>query len=81
MTMEQRVRYRRDLSYATMLCTRAVDRVMAVSGANGLAYDSPEQRAFRDIHTLNQNVALMWDVIATPFGRVMLGLDPGDPRL
>jgi 3-hydroxy-9,10-secoandrosta-1,3,5(10)-triene-9,17-dione monooxygenase len=81
MTMEDRVRYRRDVSYATMLCMRAVDRVMAVAGANGLAEDTVEQRGFRDIHALNQNVALMWDVIAIPFGRVTLGLDPGDPRI
>jgi 3-hydroxy-9,10-secoandrosta-1,3,5(10)-triene-9,17-dione monooxygenase len=79
--MEDRVRYRRDISYATMICMRAVDRVMAVAGAHGLADDTVEQRAFRDIHALNQNVALMWDVIAVPFGRVALGLDPGDPRL
>jgi 3-hydroxy-9,10-secoandrosta-1,3,5(10)-triene-9,17-dione monooxygenase len=81
MAIEDRVRYRRDVSYATMLCMRAVDRVMAVAGANGLDNDTVEQRAFRDIHALNQNVALMWDAIAIPFGRVTLGLDPGDPRL
>jgi 3-hydroxy-9,10-secoandrosta-1,3,5(10)-triene-9,17-dione monooxygenase len=81
MAIEDKVRYRRDTSYATMLCMRAVDRVMAVAGANGLNNDTVEQRAFRDIHALNQNVALMWDIIGIPFGRVMLGLDAGDPRL
>jgi 3-hydroxy-9,10-secoandrosta-1,3,5(10)-triene-9,17-dione monooxygenase len=80
-TMEQRVRYRRDVSYASTLCMRAVDRLLATAGAHGLAEDSVEQRAFRDVHAVNQQIALMWDVNAVAFGRVALGLDVGDPRL
>jgi 3-hydroxy-9,10-secoandrosta-1,3,5(10)-triene-9,17-dione monooxygenase len=80
-TMEQRVRYRRDVSYGATLCMRAVDRLLATVGAHGLADDSVEQRAFRDVHAVNQQIALMWDVNAVAFGRVALGLDAGDPRL
>ena len=49
-TVEQRVRFRRDGAYAATLCLRAAERLSPLAGANGLAADSPFQRAFRDIH-------------------------------
>jgi len=80
-TIEQRVRYRRDVSYAATLCLRAVDRIVTIAGAHGLQEDTVEQRAFRDIRAVNQQIALMWDVNALPYARIALGLDAGDRRL
>ncbi len=79
--MEFRVRYRRDVSYAAMVCMRACDRLQAASGADAISRDNPIQRGFRDARAVNAQVALIFDANAVPFGRVALGLDPGDPRI
>ncbi|MFM9885334.1 MAG: acyl-CoA dehydrogenase family protein [Burkholderiales bacterium] len=78
---EFRVKYRRDTSYAAMICMRACDRLQAASGAHAIAEDNPIQRGFRDLRALNAQVAVIFDANAIPYGRVALGLDTGDPRI
>ena len=78
---EFRVRYRRDTSYAALICMRACDRIQAVTGAHGIDHNNPVQRGFRDARAVNAQVAVMFDANAVPFGRVSLGLDAGDPRI
>lgn len=78
---EFRVKYRRDTSYAAMICMRACDRLQAATGAHAIAADNPVQRGFRDARALNAQVAVIFDANAVPFGRVALGLDTGDPRI
>lgn len=78
---EFRVRYRRDVSYAALICMRACDRLQAASGADAIAHDNPIQRGFRDARAVNAQVALIFDANAIPFGRVALGLSAGDPRI
>ena len=58
-------------------CTRAVDRLFAVSGASALFDSSPLQRAFRDLHAMSAHTALQFDAAAELFGRIELGLPPG----
>ncbi len=67
---------RRDLAFATMLCTRAVDRLAVAVGAHGMAEDTPIQRAFRDVHAVANHGGNNWDVQAIPFARALLGLPP-----
>jgi 3-hydroxy-9,10-secoandrosta-1,3,5(10)-triene-9,17-dione monooxygenase len=69
-------RFRRDLAYATMLCTRAVDRLTVAVGAHGMLEDTPIQRAFRDVHAIANHAANNWDLQAIPFARDALGLPP-----
>ena len=65
---------RRDLAYSTMLCTRAVDRLVTAVGAHGMLEDTPIQRAFRDVHAVANHGANNWDVQAVPYAREVLGL-------
>jgi 3-hydroxy-9,10-secoandrosta-1,3,5(10)-triene-9,17-dione monooxygenase len=69
-------RIRRDLAFSTMLCTRAVDRLVTAVGAHGMLEDTPIQRAFRDVHAISNHMGNNWDVQAIPFARELLGLPP-----
>lgn len=80
-TPEMRVRYRRDTAYATLLCKRAINRIVEVVGAHGLGENTLPQRGYRDIQAVASQIALVWDVHATGYGRVVLGLPIQDPRL
>jgi 3-hydroxy-9,10-secoandrosta-1,3,5(10)-triene-9,17-dione monooxygenase len=67
---------RRDLAFSTMLCVRAVDRLVAALGAHGMMEDTPVQRAFRDVHGVANHGANNWDLQAVPYAREVLGLPP-----
>ncbi len=75
-SLHQRAQYRRDAVYAVTVCTRAVDRLFAVSGGNALYDRHPLQRAFRDIHALASHAFLNPDLAAELYGQVALGLEP-----
>jgi 3-hydroxy-9,10-secoandrosta-1,3,5(10)-triene-9,17-dione monooxygenase len=79
--LENRVRYRRDLSYAAQQCMRAVDLIHYIGGAHALFEENPIQRAFRDVHAVNAQIGLRWDIGALPYGRFALGLELHDPFL
>jgi alkylation response protein AidB-like acyl-CoA dehydrogenase len=75
-TPEFLARLRRDVSYAVVLCTRAVDRLASAVGAHGLAHDSAFQRAFRDVHAVANHAGANWDLHSIPYARALLGLPP-----
>jgi 3-hydroxy-9,10-secoandrosta-1,3,5(10)-triene-9,17-dione monooxygenase len=79
--LENRVRYRRDLAYAAQQCMRAVDLIHYIGGAHALFEANPIQRAFRDVHAVNAQIGLRWDVGALSYGRHALGLELHDPFL
>lgn len=81
LSYEQRARYKRDLSYAARQCMLAVDALHYLSGAHALFEENPLQRAFRDVHAVNAQVGLRWNVNALPYGRIALGEDYKDPLL
>jgi len=80
-TIEQRVRYRRDGAYAARLCTQAVDQLFQAYGADALYDMRAIQRAFRDVHAANSHAALTWDVAATLYGKVALGIRLDHPTI
>jgi len=80
-TIEDKVRFRRDGAYAARLCTRAVDLLFEASGGDGLYDHQDIQRAFRDVHAANSHNALTWDVAATLYGKVALGLRLDHPTI
>lgn len=79
--LEQRLRYRLDLSYAIELCVQAVDTLYPLLGGRGLIATDPVQRAWRDVHAVSQHIALVWDVTAGLYGAVRLGFPCGDPKI
>jgi 3-hydroxy-9,10-secoandrosta-1,3,5(10)-triene-9,17-dione monooxygenase len=51
-TVEEKLRFKRNVAWAMGLCTEAVDTLHALAGANGIYDAYPIQRIFRDQHAL-----------------------------
>ena len=74
-TVEEKLRFKRNVAYAMGLCTEAVDQLHALAGANGIYDRYPIQRLFRDQHALTGHIGFSWDAQAWPWGLVALGGD------
>jgi len=81
MTVEVRARIRMDSAYAVRLCMNAGEAMFLVSGGSGLAETNPVQRAWRDLHAINQHALLQLSTNAEIYGRTILGLEPGSDIL
>lgn len=80
-SLDEKVSFRRDGAYSAKLCTRAVDVLFEASGGDAL-YDLRDiQRAFRDVHAANNHAALTWDVAASLYGKVALGIRIDNPTI
>ncbi len=77
MTPEGRARIRMDSAYSVRLCMEAVESIFLACGGSGLAEKHPVQRAWRDLHAINQHALLQLTTNAEIYGRTLLGLDPG----
>lgn len=78
-TLEQRVRNRRDVTYAGRLISRAVNDLMAMAGASALREDSPIQRGWRDVRAVASHVFCDFAPAAENYGRMAFGF-PLNPR-
>lgn len=76
-----RARWRRNMAYAVIMWTRAVDRLISSVGAHGMNDDNPVQRAFRDIHAAGNHTGLAWDNQMPLWGRMAIGLPAGQTRM
>jgi alkylation response protein AidB-like acyl-CoA dehydrogenase len=76
LTMEQRVRARRDQGYSIVMATRAAEQLFKSTGGNGLYETQHVQRGYRDLHAMGQHIAGIWEACASPYGKVMLGGQP-----
>jgi 3-hydroxy-9,10-secoandrosta-1,3,5(10)-triene-9,17-dione monooxygenase len=74
-----RTRCRRDTAYSAQLCRRAVNGLFEASGGSSLYESSDMQRLWRDTNAAAAHHGLSWDVRATEFGRVMMGLPAAEP--
>jgi len=72
-TLEEKLRWKRNVAYAVQLCTDAVDNLHAMAGARGIYDHYPIQRLFRDAHALMGHIGFSWDAQAGPWGLVALG--------
>ena len=79
--LETKMRYRRDVCFATNMCIEAVDLVNAGFGAQALYTNNPLQRYFRDAHAVAAHIAFSMDVAASAHGRVAIGLDTTHPTI
>jgi alkylation response protein AidB-like acyl-CoA dehydrogenase len=80
-SQEHRARWRRNNAYAGKLCVQAVERLFPLAGGRGLAFDSPFQRAFRDVLAATSQNSMAWDVAAVTYGQQRFGAVLSDPRL
>ena len=81
-TIEEKLRWKRNIAYAVELCTEAVDSLHGMAGAKGIYDHYPIQRLFRDAHSLMGHIGFSWDAQGAPWGLVALGGDyPAPPTL
>jgi 3-hydroxy-9,10-secoandrosta-1,3,5(10)-triene-9,17-dione monooxygenase len=78
--VETRARWRRNMSYAVGIWTRAVDRLISSVGAHGMNDNNPIQRAFRDVHAVGNHTGLVWDNHGPLWGRLAVGCEPAAMR-
>jgi 3-hydroxy-9,10-secoandrosta-1,3,5(10)-triene-9,17-dione monooxygenase len=81
MDVEEKLRIKRNVAYATQLCTEAVDLLHAMAGANGIYDAYPIQRIFRDAHSLGAHIGFAFDAHGSNWGLVALGGDFASPTL
>jgi len=78
---ETKLRFKRNLAYATSLCTEAVDTLHTLAGANGIYEKYPLERILRDAHALAGHIMHNFDTHATAWGYAALGGETTNPTL
>ncbi len=79
LSVEHRIRSRRDQAYAVKTSTRAVELLLDAQGGKGLYEGNQIQRAFRDLHAMSAHIMAGWDMPALSYGQVILGGAPTNP--
>ena len=80
-TIEDKLRYRRNVAWAIEQCTEAVDALHALAGANGIYDRYPIQRLFRDQHALSAHIGYSFDAQGGPWALVALGGEFNSPTM
>jgi resorcinol 4-hydroxylase (FADH2) len=75
-SLDVRLRNRRDQAFCVRLSTQAIDALFLAAGGQGLFLDHPLQRFWRDAHAAGSHISLNWDSAGSMFGQYMLGLEP-----
>jgi alkylation response protein AidB-like acyl-CoA dehydrogenase len=75
-SMDVRLRNRRDQAFCVRLCIQAIDALFLAAGGQGLFLDHPLQRFWRDAHAAGSHISLNWDSTGSMVGQYMLGLEP-----
>jgi alkylation response protein AidB-like acyl-CoA dehydrogenase len=78
--MQARAEVRMAALHAVSSAVQAVDLVYVAGGATSLYASCPLERAFRDVHAINQHIGVHQRVWEST-GRVLLGLEPDTPLL
>ncbi len=79
LSLEHRIRSRRDQGYSIQMARRATELLLAAEGGKGLYEGNHVQRAFRDLQALSAHIVGGWDMPALNYGQVILGGPPTDP--
>jgi 3-hydroxy-9,10-secoandrosta-1,3,5(10)-triene-9,17-dione monooxygenase len=80
-TLEEKLRFKRNVAWAMEQCTEAVDSLHAMAGANGIYDRYPIQRLFRDQHALAAHIGFSFDAQAGPWALVALGGEFSSPTM
>jgi resorcinol 4-hydroxylase (FADH2) len=75
-SMDVRLRNRRDQAFCVRLLVGAIDGLFLAAGGQGLFLEQPLQRAWRDAHAAASHISLNWDSTGSMYGQFMLGLEP-----
>ena len=80
-TLDEKLRFKRNVAYAMERCTEAVDILHTLAGANGIYDRYPIQRLFRDQHALAAHIGFSWDAQAGPWALVAMGGEFSSPTM
>jgi len=80
-SVEDKLRFKRNVAHAMAMCTSAVDELHALAGANGIYDRYPIQRLFRDQHALSAHFGFSWDAQGPPWALVAMGGAFASPTL
>jgi alkylation response protein AidB-like acyl-CoA dehydrogenase len=75
-SMDVRLRNRRDQAFCVRLLVTAIDALFLAAGGQGLFLEQPLQRVWRDAHAAASHISLNWDSTGSMYGQFMLGLEP-----
>lgn len=78
LSLEHRVRSRRDQGYAIVMAKRACALLLEAQGGDGLFVRGHVQRALRDLNALSAHIVGGWDMPAQNYGQVILGGPPAN---
>jgi 3-hydroxy-9,10-secoandrosta-1,3,5(10)-triene-9,17-dione monooxygenase len=78
---EERAKFRAHAAFAGRLAMRAVNLLWDAGGGSGVYAENPMSRVFRDMSAANRHFTQNWDVNASTYGRVLMGLDMDNPSL
>ncbi len=78
LSIEFRVRNRRDQGFSIQMALQAAERLFNAQGGKGLHDANPVQRAFRDLEAMQAHIVGGWDMPALNYGAVTLGGPPSD---
>jgi 3-hydroxy-9,10-secoandrosta-1,3,5(10)-triene-9,17-dione monooxygenase len=78
-TLADRIRNRRDVTYVGRILVRAAEDLMQLAGASALRDESPIQRGWRDVRAISCHVFCNFNAAAENYGRMAFGL-PLNPR-
>jgi alkylation response protein AidB-like acyl-CoA dehydrogenase len=76
LSVDDRVRNRRDYALAVDFCVKAMAALFASGGSSTIHLSNPVQRSWRDVNVAARHVGLSWDINSIPFGQVALGVEP-----
>jgi len=77
LSIDHRVRSRRDQGYSIVMARQAAEALFKCTGGNGLYDSQPVQRGYRDLQAMGAHIAGVWEACAGTYGKVMLGGQPG----
>jgi alkylation response protein AidB-like acyl-CoA dehydrogenase len=76
LTVDTRVRVRRDLSFGVRTCVEIMAMLYRSAGTEVMFPPNPLERTWRDVNAAAKHVGLNWDNLGTAAGRHLFGLDP-----
>jgi 3-hydroxy-9,10-secoandrosta-1,3,5(10)-triene-9,17-dione monooxygenase len=81
LTMEAKLRYKRNCAMGVKMLGEAVDSLYEMLGANGIYDNSPMQRMFRDHHACAGHFSFATDAQVTPWALLSLGGEYKSPTI
>ncbi len=78
LSIEHRMRSRRDQGYSVVMAKQALDLLVRSGGGHGIYDSDPVRRAYNDLQAMSTHVAVTWDLPAVNYGNYLLGNQPND---